>query len=122
MAYIPSRPSRNQSVQQPNSRYVQGGQTTKFRDRTGWWERRLFEERVDDFQIVVSSSEEGRPDKIAYNIYQKANLAWLVMQYNNIVDPIEELTTGTRLTLPSYSRVMLGILSRSTGGVRSNNT
>lgn len=121
MAFKLSTPATNHSVQQPSSRYVQGGRTTKLSNRTGWWERRIIPSREDDITITVRPSEENNPDLLAYNIYEKANLGWLVLQYNNIVDPVVELRAGVRLTLPSFERVMLSIMTRQPGGHRLRN-
>lgn len=107
---------RPNSVNNKNSRYVQGGDTTTLKTRLGWWERINFEARQDDQDFLVTGEFVGRPDLIAYSAWGKANLAWLVLQYNNIVDVSEELTEGAWLTLPSSRRVATGILVRAIGG------
>ena len=66
---------------------------------------------------MVTRQEATRPDIIAFNAYGDANLAWLVLQYNNIVDNVTELTEGTEIRLPQKQRVSLSILTGSTGGV-----
>jgi hypothetical protein len=94
-------------------RYTQGGEVENFNFRIGWWERTLIEESVDDIRYVISSANSGRPDLIAFQFYQRPGMAWLVMQYNSIVDPVVELTTGKVIVLPSPSRALTSITSAS---------
>lgn len=110
------RTNRPSSVRRERSRYVQGGTTTTFPRRLGWWERRDIPQRDDDIFVTVTSRQEFRPDLIAYDIYGDAELMWLVLQYNTIVDLNLELTQGTEIRLPSRERVSLSILTQSTGG------
>jgi len=93
------------------NRYTQGGITDEFDRRLGWWERTKLVRSADDIQYTVSSAEAQRADLIAFRLYQQAKLGWLVLQYNNIVDPATELLTGTVLTLPTPTRVALTITS-----------
>lgn len=111
MAFRLSTPKSNNSVQQPKSRYVQGGTTTQYRNRLGWWERRILSQAEDDVDVTIHSSEDGRADIIAFNVYGKQNLDWIVLQFNSIVDPITELTAGTQIRLPSPRRVLLDIVT-----------
>ena len=104
------------SVEQQYSRYVQGGDTDKYNNRTGWWERRELPRRDDDVTLKILPGEGGRPDLISYRAYGHAKYAWLVLQYNSIVDINTELTVGTEVILPSESRLMLDILNQNTGG------
>ena len=101
------------------SRYVQGGTTERYPNRLAWWNRRVLEYADDDVYIEVLPEEAGLPHKISYRVYndKTGELAWLIMQYNNIVDELEELKTGVVLRLPSPARVMQAIMSQSTGGV-----
>jgi hypothetical protein len=112
---------RPSSVNKRRSRYTQGGQTTRYPRRLGWWERRILRQRDDDIFHTITSIEAKRPDLIAYHTYGDPNLAWLVMQYNNIVDNVTELTEGTEIRLPTKQRVTLSILTGSTGGVPPQN-
>lgn len=107
----------------PSSRYTQGGTADIFPTRVGWFERRELEKDDTDIFIEIRPGEDRRPDLIAFNVYKRANLAWVVLQFNNIVDVETELTTGTTIRLPSLRRLTLDILSRPTGGnVVTNNT
>lgn len=104
------------SVLKPHSRYVQGGDTVVYKKRLGWWEQDLEIERGDvtDIEITISSRYLNRPDLIAYDYYNNALLAWVVLQYNDIIDVKEELTLGKTITIPSKSRVYYDILTKST--------
>lgn len=105
------------STSRPNSRYVQGGLTDIFQNRLGWWERRAITRNADDeIEFTLSSEHEGRPDIIAYEFWGRPNLAWIVLQYNTILDPSVELVRGKTIFLPSEVRVDLEILTQGTGG------
>lgn len=98
------------------SRYTQGGTVDVYPTRLGWWERRVIPKSDSDVTITIQASEDRRPDLIAYNMYQRADLAWLVLQYNNIVDPEVELRAGAKLRLPTQRRVTLDVMSQRIGG------
>jgi len=104
------------STDNRNSRYVQGGTTDIYNNRLGWWERRKFERQDDDIRYIVGSIEVGRPDVISDIVYGKAIYAWLVLQYNNIVDVETELVIGKELFLPTQDRLILDIITKPTGG------
>jgi hypothetical protein len=92
------------------NRYKSGGITDKFPNRLGWWERNTYSRSVDDVVVQVSVRQAYRPDIISNDIYGTPMLAWLVLQYNNIVDVNVELGRGAVLYLPQKSRVMFNIL------------
>ena len=106
----------NNAVEIQHSRYVQGGETDRFSNRLGWWERRDFPKQDNDYRISVLVQEAGRPDLISFRVYGNARYAWLVLQYNTIVDPVTELIAGTEILLPEESRLLLDILTNTTGG------
>lgn len=106
------------STDNRNSRYVQGGVTEIYSNRTGWWERRIFERHDDDIRFIVETREAKRPDVIAQTVYGKAIYAWLVLEYNNIIDVETELLPGAEIFLPSRARLILDIITAPTGGVR----
>ena len=99
-----------------NSRYVQGGETDRYANRLGWWERRTMPRQDDDIQYTIDKRVEGRPDLIAHHVYGKVQLMWLVLQYNNIVDVETELVAGEEIFLPTMERVMLSIMTKPVGG------
>jgi len=104
------------SADQQYSRQVQGGLIDRFNNRLGWWERRDLEHRDDDIQFTVTTNTAGQPWKIAFNVYGQDKYAWIVLQYNNIVDVAEELVPGKQLVLPAVTRLMLDILNQQVGG------
>lgn len=104
---------RANSIKIGKGRYIQGGKTDAFSNRLGWWERVVYKPAFDDIAYTISGGEAGRADLIAYRLYQQANLAWLVLQFNNIVDPTVELQAGTTIQLPTPSRVALSISTAS---------
>jgi len=106
----------NNSVENRNSRMVQGGLTDTYTKRLGWWEKRILNKQDDDLFIAISENEAARPDLISNRIYGKPIYAWLVLQYNNIVDPEIELSVGTTLRLPTRARLILDIITKPEGG------
>jgi hypothetical protein len=103
------------SVLKNKSRYIQGGKTDINIKRLGWWERFIDIEtdQVSDITIVIDTKYDNRPDLIAHDYYKNANLAWIVLQYNNIVDIKEEFIKGKIITIPSFNRVFYDILVNS---------
>lgn len=110
--------SRNSAHSQ--TRYTQGGGVEVFNNRLGWWERRKLDTHESDFEFDVDSTTEFRPDLIAYQVYKNSNYAWVVLQFNNIVDIYEELNSGKVITLPTISRLQSVILSQPNGGASLN--
>ena len=88
------------SVNDPNSRYVQGGTTDVYPARLGWWERLVIEPASDDTTFYLPPSYNLRPDLLAYDLYGKAVYAWIILQYNSIVDINTEFVTGAQITYP----------------------
>ena len=108
---------KTSSTNKQNSRYVQGGTTTTFPLRLGWWNRLVMVTDDDDLFITISNRQDRRPDIIAADIYGKAELNWIVLQYNNIADINLELQAGTEIRLPTPDRVFFDMLNRPAGGV-----
>jgi len=106
----------NNSTQNRGSRYVQGGLTDIYNKRLGWWEKRLLKKQNDDLVFAILKEDAGRPDLISQRVYGKAIYAWLVLQYNNIVDPVTELVEGKIIKMPTQSRLTLDIVTKSEGG------
>lgn len=100
------------------SRYTQGGRTNIHPTRLGWWERLPLELDATDIDYTITIQTAGRPDKIAHMFYGRANLMWLVLQYNNIVDVVEELHIGRTIRLPDPTRATFDLLKHPIGGVR----
>lgn len=104
------------STDDPNSRYVQGGVTDRFANRLGWWERTPIVKASDDQTIPLESRYNKRPDLLAYDLYGKAVLAWLILEFNLIVDVNTQFVTGSLISFPTSARVYSSILTNQTGG------
>lgn len=107
----------NNSTERRNSRYVQGGLTEIYNNRLGWWTKRKIPKQDDDHILNVLSHEKSRPDLISQRVYGKPTYAWLVLQYNNIIDPETELLTGDEIRLPTQQRLILDIITKPEGGI-----
>ena len=106
----------NNSPEIRNSRYVQGGLTDIYNNRLGWWEIRKFEQHEDDSIVTILDREAARADLISFRLYGKSSYAWLVLQYNNIVDPVTELIAGKIIRMPTQQRLILDIITKPEGG------
>lgn len=95
-----------------SGRYNQGGQTDVNGNKLGWWERRIYPKADSDVSYVIASKYNKRPDLLAYDLYGRANMMWVILQYNNIVDINEEFVEGTVLMLPSEVRLQTEILAK----------
>ena len=69
-----------------------------------------------DFQLLFKTTkkprlyqldkyEAGRPDLLAYKIYQNTQLWWILMKYNDIIDPFSELVEGFVLKVPDLKDI-----------------
>lgn len=96
-----------------DSRYSQGGEVEVLQSRLGWWERRIFEMSVLDVPITISRKYDKRPDLMAFDAYGRANLAWVLLQYNNIVDINEEFVEGKEILVPTAQRVLTEFLTKT---------
>jgi len=103
------------SLLKKNSRYVQGGTTEILASGLGWWEKRedIPVDQLDDIPFSITSNYARRPDKIAFDIYGRSDLTWLVLEYNNIVDLNTELVAGVIIKLPSVLRTFSDIVTNN---------
>lgn len=94
-----------------NSRYAMGGTTEGSQSVLGWWEPFSTEslKSYADEPYEITPEFAHRPDLIADKFFGAASLAWLVLQYNSIVDTIEELNAGQVIQIPDPDRVRLGL-------------
>lgn len=99
-------------------RYVGGGQTEVNNKAIEWWERAKFSHDVSDSQFVIDAVFENRIDKIAYATLGDSSLAWLILQYNSILDPLTEIIPGRILRIPTKTRVQT-MLGSKVGGYPS---
>jgi len=101
-----------------NSRYVSGGETEVGTNTIEWWERTKFTTSPDDSTYVVEKKFVGRLDLITAVFLGEPRYWWLVAQYNNLLDPYDEITEGRVLYIPTLDRVKL-LMNGKTGGVPS---
>jgi len=97
------------------SRYVQGGTTDYKPNRVGFWDRdnNKFSGNIEDITInSLPLQYVNRPDLVAFDYYGRADLAWIVLIYNNVVD-LEEFKAGMTIVIPSKNYVFGTILTNS---------
>jgi hypothetical protein len=99
------------SIKKRYSRLLKGGTVDVFEKKLGWWERKsdIEKNQVDDIVFKITPKYENRPDLVAYDIYNRPDLEWIVLMYNNIIDINEEFITGKTIFLPSVDRVFYNI-------------
>ena len=106
------------STDRKMSRYVQGGETFRTNVRLKWWEKRIFPKKDTDLFFEITPKYVGRPDLIAFDVYNNVALNWLVLQYNTIMDINLELVAGKIIRLPRKDRVIFDIINQTTGGTK----
>jgi len=87
------------------TRYEFGGTVEANAVGVGFWTRDTMPRRDDDIYITLNERTVLRPNLITYELYGRDNLVWLLLQYNNILDPVAELVPGKVVALPNPSRV-----------------
>ena len=102
-----------------NGRYVRGGTTEVSERFLEWWERFDAQPDISDIAYVLEAKYVGRPDLLAYAFYGDTRLKWVIMQYNNIIDPEEELIEGKLLLIPVPDKVSEVYPAGKPGGVDS---
>ena len=107
----------NKSTDVANGRYSHGGTTDVLSNRLGWWERTNFKKLPMDIKMVVTKRYAGRPDLVAYDVYGRTTLMWVVLQYNTILDIAEDFVEGTQITLPTRSRLFSELLTGKASAV-----
>lgn len=100
------------------SRYVSGGITEKNSTALEWWERSNFRVDGSDRFYVVEEKFSGRLDLIAQQLLDDSRLWWFIAQYNAVLDPFNEISTGRILRVPAKDRVQT-MLTGKLGGVTS---
>jgi hypothetical protein len=100
------------------SRYVGGGETERSNDFIEWWERSEFTLGDDDINYTVENFFAHRLDLIAEMFFHEPRLWWVIAQYNNILDPVGEISAGCILRIPSKNRLSTMLATRE-GGIKS---
>jgi len=118
---ISSNPTTNNqtnSLYNKYSRYVAGGTTESANSMIEWWERGIFPRDPSDIVYTVQNFYTGRPDLISNVFYNDVRYAWVICQYNNIIDPFGEIVAGRILLIPTIARLPLILLTKQ-GGINS---
>ena len=95
----------------PYNRYTNGIITT---DRSGnnfLVLRQPLKLEVDNTDVLVTLNQNliTRPDLISYKAYGTTDFWWVIMEYNNIIDPLLDLKIGMILKIPELNRVIAAI-------------
>ena len=95
---------------------LQGGETEVFKDRLGWYEKRtdIEKNRYDDTIFTLTKKYEHKPWLVSKMFLDREDLDWLVLEYNEIVDIMEEFVVGREIRIPSKNRTDFSILTKST--------
>lgn len=110
--------SETNSTNSKYSRYVHGGETGVSKDlKLKWWERYIIPKDNNDLLIEILPRFNKRPERLAYELYGKSELYWIILQYNTIVDINIEFTTGKFFKVPHPDRVIFDILTKPFGGI-----
>jgi len=72
--------------------------------------RKLIEKKDYDDNITHIVSDSERIEIIADMYWKRPDLYYIICDWNDIMDPLETLTVGIELTLPSYKKVLEGLL------------
>lgn len=78
----------------------------EFENRLGFWNRKILIADNSDTTITLTPKYHMRPDLLAYDAYGKSTYAWVILQYNNILEPVTEFVVGTKIKLPSAQRIL----------------
>lgn len=108
--------ANDNSANNSRGRYSQGGTTDRYPTRLGWWDRRTLPKSDTDIIITIDARYQYRPWMVAYDYYGSESLEWVILQYNNILDTMEEFGQGVVITIPTSARLNLEILSKQSGG------
>ena len=99
------------SDQIQNTRYSKGGISSVISNKLGWWERVPLSKSTSDYNITLDAKYHNRPDLLAYDLYGKASLMWVILQYNSILDVTTEFVVGAEIVAPNRMRLFQEILS-----------
>lgn len=108
---------KDSSYNQKNGRYTRGGVTEVSANFLEWWERSDIQHDTSDLVYVLEAKYVGRPDLLSYAFYGDTRLKWMIMQYNDILDPAAELIAGRLLLMPTPDKVSAAFAVTKVGGV-----
>lgn len=69
------------------------------------WVPPSFTTPVDETYYTIPRENEGRSDKIAQDVYGDPTLDWIILLYNNILDPFKELKSGNVIKIPALESI-----------------
>lgn len=97
------------SLNNKRSRFVSGGETASNGDALGWWTPTVYNKSTNDYDVLITPQLAVRPDIIAYIAYGTPLLSWFVLQYNDIINPLD-LVEGRTIQLPSPTSILTKLL------------
>jgi len=65
----------------------------------------MFKTTIKPRLYQLDSYEENRPDLISFKCYQNSQVWWILMKYNDIIDPFSELVSGVVLKVPDFKDI-----------------
>lgn len=107
---------KDSTYNQKNGRYTRGGTTEVSSRFVEWWERYDIEHDTSDLVYVLEAKYVGRPDLLSWAFYGTTSYKWIIMQYNDILDP-RELVAGLMLLMPTVDKVSSAFSVSKVGGV-----
>ena len=67
---------------------------------------RYFELKYPTTTYQLTYGDRQRPDLISFTVYAKADYWWIILKFNNIMDPFTELSTpGLILEIPNIKDI-----------------
>lgn len=96
---------RSSVYNQKNGRYILGGSTEVSAKFIEWWNKQVVPRDPSDVLYMLEAKYVGRLDLLAYTFYGDPGLIWIILQYNNILDPDTELIAGYPLLIPVQAKV-----------------
>ena len=108
----------NSTFNTKNGRYTMGGTTEVSSFAIEMWDANIIPPDQTDIIYFVEKKYEGIPHFLGYVFYGDTGLWWIIMMYNGIIDPIEEIVEGKMLIIPLLDRVKAEISSNTiTSGI-----
>lgn len=95
-----------------NSRYKDTNLYTDSADNTffGTWQRLEIQDETDYELYQITKRDIGRFDLIAFDFYGDTSLFWVILDFNNIVDPIFGIEIGQKIKIPSKDQVLRALM------------
>ena len=71
-----------------------------------FWKRDVIPQALTDFNITLDAKYDQNPDLLSEDLYGTTKLEWLILQFNNIIDPWTEFRTGSTIRLMVKTRAL----------------